>query len=97
MPIRRKARPKKRFDLEEIRLKDAWSVDEFCKLHSISRPTFFNYLHRGVGPAIRQPGGPGGRILITREARDKWMRRLEMKPLRGRGRPRKEPEAAVAA
>jgi hypothetical protein len=47
----------------------AFSVDQFCLLHSISRPYFYKLLKVGLGPRVMQVGG---RKLISVEAAAAW-------------------------
>ena len=48
------------------------SVQEFCRDFHISRRTFEHWQKRGIGPAITQPAGRYGRIVITAESEDAW-------------------------
>jgi hypothetical protein len=57
-------------------LEEAFTVDEFCKAHKLSRATFYNLLKIGLAPETMQPT-PGGRRLISREAAAAWRRRME--------------------
>jgi hypothetical protein len=54
---------KKRTDL------DAYSIEEFCRRHSISRATYYNLKLAGKGPI---EGHALGRVLITKEAALDW-------------------------
>ena len=54
---------KKRTDL------DAYSIEEFCRRHSISRATYYNLKLAGKGPI---EGHALGRVLITKEAALEW-------------------------
>ena len=54
--------------------KQAWSVDEFCSLNSISRGTFYNLLRDGAGPKIMKVGT---RTLVSAEAAAEWRRQME--------------------
>jgi hypothetical protein len=50
---------------------DCLSVAEFCRRNSISKPFYFKLRAQGLGPKeIRL----GARVLITREAAEKWRR-----------------------
>lgn len=52
----------------------AYSVDEFCRLHRISRASLYNYWNAGVGPKIMRVGS---RRLISVEAAEEWRRQRE--------------------
>jgi hypothetical protein len=54
---------KKRTDL------DAYTIEEFCRRHSISRATNYNLKLAGKGPI---EGHALGRVLITKEAALDW-------------------------
>ncbi len=51
-----------------------YSVDEFCRLHRISRASLYNYWRDGCGPAAMRVGA---RRLISAEAAEKWRRERE--------------------
>jgi hypothetical protein len=51
------------------------SIAEFCRSYGISRSTWNNWQKKGIGPAVTQPAGPRGRVLITEEAEAEWKRR----------------------
>jgi excisionase family DNA binding protein len=53
---------------------DAYTIDEWCRRHRLSRATFYNLLRRGEAPRVMKVGI---RTLISREASDEWRRRLE--------------------
>jgi predicted DNA-binding transcriptional regulator AlpA len=55
--------------------KDAFSVDEFCKRHSISRSQFYVSLKDGTGPRTMKVGT---RTLISKEAAADWRRKREL-------------------
>ena len=55
--------------------KDAFSVDEFCKRHSISRSGFYLSVKNGTGPRTMKFGT---RTLISREACAEWRRQREI-------------------
>jgi len=55
--------------------KDAFSVVEFCKRHSISRSGFYLSLKNGTGPRTMKVGT---RTLISREACADWRRQREI-------------------
>jgi hypothetical protein len=52
----------------------AFSVDEFCRLHRISRASLYNYWTDGVGPRVMRVGK---RRLISAEAAEEWRRSRE--------------------
>jgi hypothetical protein len=48
---------------------DAYSIEEFCRRHSISRSTYYNMKIAGKGP---HEGHALGRVLITKESALDW-------------------------
>jgi hypothetical protein len=48
---------------------DAYSIEEFCRRHSISRGTYYNLKIAGKGP---HEGHALGRVLITKESAHAW-------------------------
>jgi hypothetical protein len=48
---------------------DAYSIEEFCRRHSISRATYYNLKIAGKGP---REGHALGRVLITKESAHDW-------------------------
>jgi hypothetical protein len=50
------------------------SIPEFCEAYGISPRTFENWRRKGIGPAVIQPAGPGGRGFISPEAEAAWKR-----------------------
>jgi excisionase family DNA binding protein len=52
----------------------ALSITEFCKLHSISRATFYNLLKEGQAPQTMRVGR---RRFISAEAAATWRRKME--------------------
>jgi hypothetical protein len=48
---------------------DAYSIEEFCRRHSISRASYFNLRKAGKGP---REGHALGRVLITKESAHDW-------------------------
>lgn len=52
----------------------AFSVDEFCRAHRISRGSLYNYWNSGVGPKYMKVGH---RRLISAEAASEWRRERE--------------------
>jgi len=53
---------------------DAYSVDEFCARHRISRTLFYKMKSEGLMPATFKLGT---RVLISREAAAAWRRARE--------------------
>jgi hypothetical protein len=55
---------------------DNWTVDEFCTSENFSRSFFKTLQNRGLAPEVRRiPGLALQRI--TKEAREKWRRRMD--------------------
>ena len=54
--------------------RDAYSVEEFCQRHNISRGTFYNMRAAGNGPVEARIFH---RVLITRESAEAWRRARE--------------------
>jgi hypothetical protein len=52
---------------------DAYSIEEFCRRHSISRSTYYSLKEVGKGP---REGHALGRILITRESAVDWRKKI---------------------
>ena len=52
----------------------AFTVDEFAEAYRLSRPTVYNMWRDGEGPARMRVRG---RVLISRDAADKWRASLE--------------------
>ena len=52
----------------------AFSVDEFCAAHGISRVLFYKLLKAGTGPRVMKLGA---RTLISTEAAADFRRRME--------------------
>ena len=52
----------------------AFTVNEFCKLHGISRSLFYDLIKNKEGPAIMKARG---RTLISAEAAADWRRAME--------------------
>jgi hypothetical protein len=52
----------------------AYSVEQFCKAHSISRATFYNLAKEGKGPRLMRIGK---KPLISTEAAADWRRQME--------------------
>ena len=55
-------------------MKCAYSVDEFCETHGISRGLYYKLVKDGRGPEIMKLNT---RTLISREAGEEWRRRME--------------------
>ena len=53
--------------------RDAYSVEEFCRRHNISRGTYYNLKKEDRPTEARV----GHRVLITREAAEAWRRARE--------------------
>jgi hypothetical protein len=49
------------------------SVRQFCEAYHISRRTFEVWVKKGIGPAITQPAGRNGRIVISEQAERDWL------------------------
>jgi predicted DNA-binding transcriptional regulator AlpA len=52
----------------------ATSVRRFCEQYGFSKSTFYNLKKRGLAPKTI---GVGARQIITNEARDEWVARME--------------------
>jgi hypothetical protein len=72
-PEGKKTRKVVRNPVELVDLK-ALTIDEFCKLHSISRFAYYELRKQGRGPQIMFVGK---RARITAEAAAKWRRQME--------------------
>ena len=59
----------------------AFSVDEFCAAHDLSRASFYLLLKAGRGPRLMRVGR---RVLVSAESASEWRARME------------EPRAAAA-
>ena len=53
---------------------DAFSVDEFCRRHGISRPMFYKLCRQGHGPRTMKIGV---RTLVSVAAAEEWRRQME--------------------
>lgn len=60
--------------------RDAYSVQEFCSRHSISRATFYNLATAGTAPKTFKIGT---RTLVSKEAAADWRRAREASSNRG--------------
>jgi predicted DNA-binding transcriptional regulator AlpA len=54
--------------------RQAWTIDEFCQAHAISRATFYNLLKRGTGPRVMKVGA---RTLVSETAAAEWRQQME--------------------
>jgi predicted DNA-binding transcriptional regulator AlpA len=54
--------------------KQAWTIEEFCQSHGISRATFYNLMKRGTAPRIMKVGT---RTLVSVDAAAEWRERME--------------------
>jgi len=52
----------------------AYSIDEFCKAHRISRAMFYKLDHQGLSPRVMRVGT---RSIISKEAAADWRRERE--------------------
>ena len=55
--------------------KDAYSINDFCRMHSISRAKFYLLLKEGNTPRIMKVGQ---RTLISKEAAAEWRKSMEI-------------------
>lgn len=55
--------------------KQAYSIEEFCELHSISRAKLYLLIKEGTAPTFMRIGK---RRLISIEAAEQWRRRMEI-------------------
>lgn len=53
-----------------------FSVDAFCRAHSISRPLLYSMWREGTGPDVMRVGR---RVLIPAEAAAAWRARMTVK------------------
>jgi hypothetical protein len=51
----------------------AFSIQEFCELHSLSKAHYYNLRRRGLGPAEAKLGT---RVIVTAEAARTWREQL---------------------
>ena len=52
----------------------AYTIDEFCMAHRISRRTFYDLIERGEGPKLTYIGS---KKIISAEAAGRWRRERE--------------------
>lgn len=69
----------------------AYTIDEFCEAHRISKPALYEMVAEGRGPKVIRKGTSG--IIIPREAAEEWRRAqaeewTTSKPRTGAGRRR---------
>jgi predicted DNA-binding transcriptional regulator AlpA len=57
--------------------KCAFSIEEFCRAHGISRAMFFKIMKEGTGPRTMLVGS---RRLVSDEAAADWRRQMEEVP-----------------
>jgi predicted DNA-binding transcriptional regulator AlpA len=57
--------------------KKAFSIEEFCAMHGISRANYYNLRNEGKAPEEMQVGPR--RVLISIEAAEAWRRRMTRK------------------
>ena len=53
---------------------EAYSIEEFCRAHRISRAFYFNIKRDGFGPREMRVGN---RVIISREAAADWRKERE--------------------
>jgi hypothetical protein len=61
--------------------RDAYTVDEFCHRHMISRGSYYNMRAIGIAPTEMRAMG---RVLISRESAEAWRRAREANTAEGR-------------
>lgn len=57
-------------------MKKAYTINEFCKAHDISRSLFYKLQVNGKGP---ETFTLGRRVLISVEAAEKWLKDMEQR------------------
>ena len=60
--------------MDAMRDKDAFTIEEFCLRHGVSRAHVYNQWAAGRGPRRMKVGS---RTLISREAAEDWRRQCE--------------------
>jgi hypothetical protein len=50
------------------------TISQFCRDWDIGRATFYLWKKQGLAPAVTQPAGPRGRVIITPESEEAWKR-----------------------
>src|SRR5215469_14407253 len=71
--------PKPRVPLSEL---SAFTVDQFCAAHSISRSKFYEFIQLGKGPRCFFVGI---QRRISAESATQWRKQMEMEATTGRG------------
>ncbi len=56
--------------------RNAYTVKEFCTVHSISRGTFYQLLKAGNGPKFFKVGR---KTLVSVAAAERWLKQMEAK------------------
>jgi hypothetical protein len=54
--------------------RQAWTIDEFCQAHAISRATFYNLQKQGIGPRVMRVRA---RRLVSEAAAAEWREQME--------------------
>ncbi len=57
--------------------REAYTIEEFCRAHGISRAHYFNIQKQGDGPRVMRVGT---RVLVSKEAAADWRRARETHP-----------------
>ena len=63
-----------RTNVEPVARREAFTVEEFAEAFRLSRATVYNLWRSGSGPAKMRVRG---RVLISRDAADRWRRQVE--------------------
>jgi predicted DNA-binding transcriptional regulator AlpA len=61
----------------EVQNNLAYSIDQFCNIHSISRAEFYLLLKKGLAPTTMRVGR---RRLVSIESAKEWRQRMENSP-----------------
>jgi len=61
--------------IKEVIEREAYTIEEFCRSHAISRGTFFNMRATGTGPREKRAMG---RVLITKDSAREWRERVTL-------------------
>lgn len=64
---------RKAYDRDRSQELDAYTIEEFCRRHSISRGTYYNMKADGSGP---RESHAMGRVLITKESARDWREKI---------------------
>lgn len=70
-----KSPPKAQAPPKSTAERDAYTIEEFCQRHAISRGTYYNLRAADKGP---KEARALGRVLITRESAELWRRAREL-------------------